>query len=223
MNNFLISTVAAINIFLAPVVPQAIPVEEPKAEVKIEKKHEKIKVEKGDALAKIAEAHYGESDYWVTIWNDNGWIGNPSIIEKEWKLKIRIDKPQRVEELKPELSEKIKEPKYIAKVLSEPKAPSNTSQTQPSIYAGGPLNDAQIQFLGNCESGMTATRNSGNGYYGAFQFSIGTWNSMGTGYARADMATLEVQIDTVQRLVSRSSIFTQFPGCARQMRSQGII
>lgn len=90
-------------------------------------------------------------------------------------------------------------------------------------YSGGPLSEAQITFLGNCESGMTASRNSGNGYYGAFQFSPGTWNSMGTGYERADMAPLDVQKDAVQRLVSRSSIFSQFPGCSSQMRAAGLL
>lgn len=86
-----------------------------------------------------------------------------------------------------------------------------------------PLNDAQINFLGICESGMTANRNSGNGYYGAFQFSISTWNSMGTGYERADMAPLDVQISAVRRLLSRSSIWTQFPGCAVKMRATGLL
>ncbi len=99
------------------------------------------------------------------------------------------------------------------------------SQTASRVIASGvgPLSTAQINFLGNCESGMTATRNSGNGFYGAFQFTIGTWNSMSTGYARADLAPLDVQIDAVQRLLSRSSIFSQFPGCARQMQAQGLI
>jgi hypothetical protein len=70
---------------------------------------------------------------------------------------------------------------------------------------------------------MTWNRNSGNGFYGAFQFTISTWNAMGTGYARADMAPLEVQVAAVQKLLSRSSIFTQFPGCARQMQARGLI
>ncbi len=96
-------------------------------------------------------------------------------------------------------------------------------QTAAAIYVGGPLSDAAIQFLGNCESGMTANRNSGNGFYGAFQFSIGTWNSMATGYARADLAPLGVQIQAVQQLLSRSSIYSQFPGCARKMQAAGII
>lgn len=89
--------------------------------------------------------------------------------------------------------------------------------------ATGPLNQSQINFLGYCESGMTANRNSGNGFYGAFQFTISTWNAMRTGYARADMAPLDVQIDAVQRLLTRSSIFTQFPGCARKMQAAGLL
>lgn len=95
--------------------------------------------------------------------------------------------------------------------------------TKGQPVSSGPLNSSQIQFLGNCESGMTPTRNSGNGYYGAFQFSAGTWNAMGTGYARADLAPLDVQIEAVQRLLSRSSIFGQFPGCANAMVSAGLL
>lgn len=87
----------------------------------------------------------------------------------------------------------------------------------------GPLSAEQIQFLGSCEAGMNPTRNSGNGYYGAFQFSIGTWNAMGTGYARADQAPLDVQIQAVQKLLSGSSIFGQFPGCANKMVALGLL
>lgn len=70
---------------------------------------------------------------------------------------------------------------------------------------------------------MRPTTNTGNGFYGAFQFMQGTWNSMSTGYERADLAPLEVQIDAIQRLVARSSIFTQFPACSRKMRAAGIL
>ncbi|MBI2797925.1 transglycosylase family protein [Candidatus Saccharibacteria bacterium] len=90
-------------------------------------------------------------------------------------------------------------------------------------FSGGSISDAAIQALGMCESGMTANRNSGNGFYGAFQFSTGTWNSMGTGYARADLAPIDVQIQAVQKLLSRSSIYNQFPGCARKLAAQGLI
>ncbi len=90
-------------------------------------------------------------------------------------------------------------------------------------FTGQSIGQAQIQFLGLCESGMTWNRNSGNGFYGAFQFTIGTWNAMQTGYARADMAPLDVQVSAVQKLLSHSSIYSQFPGCARQMAAKGLI
>lgn len=93
-------------------------------------------------------------------------------------------------------------------------------------YTGGPLSEAQINALGSCESGMTATRNSGNGFYGAFQFMPSTWRKVAPAPYNAVMpheAPLEAQKQAVQNLLSRSSIFTQFPGCAKKMRAQGII
>lgn len=97
------------------------------------------------------------------------------------------------------------------------------SAPAPVTYTGGPLSEAQITFLGNCEAGMNPTRNSGNGYYGAFQFSYGTWKRMNTGYERADLAPLDVQKDAVQRLVQRSSIYHQFPGCSAKMHAAGLL
>ncbi len=91
------------------------------------------------------------------------------------------------------------------------------------INTSGVLSTAAINALGMCESGMTATRNSGNGYFGAFQFSAGTWNSMNTGYARADLAPIEVQISAVQKLLARSSVYGQFPACARQLAAKGLL
>lgn len=93
-------------------------------------------------------------------------------------------------------------------------------------YTGGPLSSKQIAFLGNCESGMTATRNSGNGFYGAFQFMPSTWRTVAPAPYNAGLpheAPLGAQKQAVQNLLSRSSIFTQFPGCARQMRAAGLI
>lgn len=93
-------------------------------------------------------------------------------------------------------------------------------------YTGGPLNEEQITFLGTCESGMTPTRNSGNGFYGAFQFMPDTWSSVAPSAYRNVLpheAPLAVQKQAVQNLLSGSNIFTQFPGCAKQMRAKGII
>lgn len=93
-------------------------------------------------------------------------------------------------------------------------------------YTGGPLSEEQITALGTCESGMTPTRNSGNGFYGAFQFMPSTWRSNAPepfNQVLPHEAPLDAQKQAVQNLLSRASIFTQFPSCARQMQAQGIL
>lgn len=92
----------------------------------------------------------------------------------------------------------------------------------PADTASG-LSEEALTYLGNCETGMNPSKNSGNGYYGAFQFSEGTWRSLNTGYDRADQAPLDAQKAAVRQLLQRSSIHTQFPGCANKMKSVGLI
>lgn len=217
MNDVLITTALAVNIFLTPIAKDIIPVEQGTKTAPEIKTVDRV-IEPGDSLSSIAIQAYGDGKYWIIIWNDNPWIENPYIIEAGQKLKIRINKPTKPEDLSSELSKRFESINLITY-----KIPVQPQVQYVSQYSGGPLTEAQIQFLGNCESGMTATRNSGNGYYGAFQFSQGTWNRMNTGYARADMAPLEIQVDAIQRLVSKSNLFGQFPGCSAKMRSMGLI
>lgn len=70
------------------------------------------------------------------------------------------------------------------------------------------------QALRNCESHGNYSTNTGNGYYGAYQFSAGTWNSMNTGFERADLAPPEVQDDAARRLQARSG-WGQWPACSK--------
>ncbi len=181
-----------------------------------------VVVKEGDTLMSIAYEQYGSEDFWTLLWNDNDSIELPQTLEIGTRLKIREGKIE-FEELKDELKSRV--PVVIPEIPVVQVNTIQAEQPQQVVPISGVkvLTDAQIAYLGQCESGMTANRNSGNGYYGAFQFSIPTWNSMNTGYARADLAPLEVQIDAVQRLLQRSSIFTQFPGCARKMQAEGII
>lgn len=193
-------------------------------------------VKEGDSLASIARSTYGDESYWTTIWNDNPWIEDPYTVENGWILLMRFKAPVAPEELRPELARKVAQPiSYaytpgiaeqqiqVVQAIEPGGATTPAPVTVVKAGASGPLTEEQLNYLGSCEAGMNPARNSGNGYYGAFQFSPGTWNSMNTGYARADMAPLEVQKDAVQRLLSRSSIYTQFPGCSRKMQSAGII
>lgn len=80
-----------------------------------------------------------------------------------------------------------------------------------------PVNSSDIYMqLAYCESGARWDYNGSSGYDGAFQFSPGTWNGMGTGYAFAYLAPPEVQIDAAKRLIARSG-WSQFPGCGKKL------
>lgn len=189
------------------------------------------RVKEGDSLQSIAKEKYGSEDYWTNIVDDNQMIKDPNVIEKDWQLKIENKKTDKPKEIVPLIAQKVD----IQPAVVQEANPNTSITLVPSVMqaatptpaqtsaAPNSLTDDQINFLGNCESGMTAGRNSGNGFYGAFQFSQSTWNSMGTGYERADLAPLDVQKDAVQRLVARSSVFGQFPGCSFRMRTAGLL
>ena len=186
-------------------------------------------------LGQFAQEYYGDANQWTTLWNDNPWIEDPDVVKKDWVLAVRAEKPDQPEELamtvkyRAEEKEQHEEESQARKLLASA-APvlqaAAPEEPKPVVQqSAGPkvLSEEAIQFLGSCEAGMDPKKNTGNGYYGAFQFSPGTWRSMNTGYERADLAPLEVQKEAVQRLVSRSSIHTQFPGCASRMRNAGLI
>lgn len=71
-----------------------------------------------------------------------------------------------------------------------------------------------LATLRKCESGGNYKTNTGNGFYGAYQFMAGTWDSLGTGYARADLAPPSVQDQAIIKNTLRTSgLRTQNPGC----------
>lgn len=74
-----------------------------------------------------------------------------------------------------------------------------------------------LQKLRQCETGGNYQTNTGNGYYGAYQFSTSTWNSLNTGYPRADLAPPSVQDAAIVRNTNRASagLAGQNPGCYR--------
>ncbi len=77
--------------------------------------------------------------------------------------------------------------------------------------------NAQLLYkLRMCETGGRYDANTGNGYYGAYQFSAATWNRWNTGYARADLAPPEVQDTYVLKntIASKGGFWSQHPGCS---------
>lgn len=106
-----------------------------------------------------------------------------------------------------ELARQAEEAAKAVRVAPTPQYSTNSG------YSGS-LGD-WLRVLRTCESGGNYSINTGNGYYGAYQFSAPTWNSLNTGYARADLAPPDVQDAAIIANTNRSSggLATQNPGC----------
>jgi hypothetical protein len=96
--------------------------------------------------------------------------------------------------------------------------PPTTTPPQPAVapIASGsgyadPSNPAAWDRLAQCEAGGNWAANTGNGYYGGLQFSLGSWQSVG-GSGRPDQASRETQIAMGQRLWNQGG-WRHWPAC----------
>ena len=89
------------------------------------------------------------------------------------------------------------------------RSPSGTGYNDPS-------NPAAWDRLAQCESGGNWAANTGNGYYGGIQFSLGSWQGVG-GTGRPDQASRETQIAMGQRLWNQGG-WQHWPACTLQAR-----
>lgn len=78
--------------------------------------------------------------------------------------------------------------------------------------------DAALARLRSCEGSYSS--NTGNGYYGAYQFDIGTWNGYG-GYPNAAAAPPIVQDQKARETYERRG-WQPWPGCTRKLNLQDI-
>jgi hypothetical protein len=69
--------------------------------------------------------------------------------------------------------------------------------------------------LAQCECGGNPSCNTGNGYYGTFQFTLSTWRSVG-GEGLPSDASYEEQLRLAQALQARSG-WGQWPACTAKM------
>lgn len=105
-----------------------------------------------------------------------------------------------------------------------PPAPSTTAPPAPQpavapVASGSGYNDpnnpAAWDRLAQCESGGNWAANTGNGYYGGLQFSLGSWQGVG-GTGRPDQASRETQIAMGQRLWNQGG-WRHWPACTLKL------
>ena len=94
-------------------------------------------------------------------------------------------------------------------------APAPAPTPKPVTAAALPNEDLLWQRLRNCEAGGRYDRNSGNGYYGAYQMSAGTWRSLGY-RGLPHQSPPEVQDEAARKLQARSG-WGQWPACSRRI------
>jgi Transglycosylase-like domain len=101
-----------------------------------------------------------------------------------------------------------------APVAEPAPAPAPAPVTSGGGYAD-PNNPAAWDRLAQCEAGGNWATNTGNGYYGGIQFSLGSWQAVG-GTGRPDQASRETQIAMGQRLYNQGG-WGHWPACTRKL------
>jgi hypothetical protein len=96
-------------------------------------------------------------------------------------------------------------------------APTTTTTTAPPAPPSASYVSSGGQFaeLRECESGDNYSDNTGNGYYGAYQFSLQTWQSIGYAGLPSD-ASPSMQDQAAQQLQAQSG-WGQWPACSAEL------
>ena len=98
-----------------------------------------------------------------------------------------------------------------AKVLELDTAPV----AAPAAVAAGAIPPSVWAALRKCESNENYAINTGNGYYGAYQFAAGTWRKLGFSGLPHEAAP-SVQ-DEAARKLQASAGWGQWPACSRKL------
>lgn len=137
------------------------------------------------------------------------------------KLTTNTHQPLVVASITPSFDEAVVNPLRAAQAAEEAsqQVTLKTKQTvrkpiqkAAPVVIGGSDAFAKLRF---CEAGGDYTKNTGNGYFGAYQYSISTWANFG-GYARPDLAPPAVQDAKAQETQARRG-WSPWPSCARKL------
>ncbi|MGN6250341.1 MAG: transglycosylase family protein [Marmoricola sp.] len=97
----------------------------------------------------------------------------------------------------------------IVAVGTKPEPAPAPAPAPAADYAGG---SSAWDRIAQCESGGNWAANTGNGYYGGLQFSLGTWHAYG-GSGRPDQNSREQQIAVAERVRAAEGGYGAWPVC----------
>lgn len=134
-----------------------------------------------------------------------------SSVKTQEQTKAELDKAKSDAEAK---QQQIKALQDEVGKLQAKKQQSLAFLTPTASAAGGGTTEAKILALKMCESGNNYGTATGNGYYGAYQYDVGTWNNYG-GYHLPSQAPPEVQDAKFQQTYAARG-GSPWPVCSRQ-------
>jgi hypothetical protein len=100
---------------------------------------------------------------------------------------------------------------------AQPAAAATTRRSRRRVRRS-PAPPTAVNFarLRQCEASGNYAANTGNGYYGAYQFNARTWHALGYS-GLPHQASAAVQDEAAARLQSQRG-WQPWPGCARRLR-----
>lgn len=161
-----------------------------------------VEVKPGDFLAKIAEEN---NTTYPRLYDANTQISDPNLIYPGDKLRI----PRPDEQL---TSRTV----VVNQPVNQYKSTTKKTTQTPKTTAFTPVSDGSVwDRLAQCEAGGNWAINTGNGYYGGLQFTLGSWRAVGgTGYPH--QASREEQIARGKMLQARQG-WGAWPACTSKL------
>jgi LysM repeat protein len=164
-----------------------------------------VTIQEGDNLSAIAEVNSMTAQ---RLFDANTSIENPDLIYPGDQLRIPTPDEQ--------LTSRPMPVRYQAPAPAAPAAtpqPSSSYRTASApVYSnGGTVWDQ----LSQCEAGGNWAINTGNGYYGGLQFSLGSWQAVGGSGLPSD-ASREEQIARGEALLARQG-WGAWPACSAKL------
>jgi LysM repeat protein len=165
-----------------------------------------VEIKPGDYLSKIAKEN---NTTYPRLYDANTQVKDPDLIYPGDKLRI----PRPDEKLTSRTPAPVKSSNNQSSVKK--KTSNNTRQITPQAPAPTVADGSVWDRLAQCEAGGNWSINTGNGYYGGLQFTLGSWRAVGgSGYPH--QASREEQISRGKMLQAIQG-WGAWPACTKKM------
>ncbi len=174
------------------------------AEEKKKVENKIVEVKPGDFLEKIAKEN---NTTYPRLYDANTQIKDPNIIYPGDKLRV----PNPDEKLKSRTVQTVAATPAPTRKYSSTTYSAPQQVAAPAVAVNGDVWDR----LAQCESGGNWAINTGNGYYGGLQFSLGSWRGVG-GVGYPHQASRDEQIARGKMLQARQG-WGAWPSCTLKL------